>query len=646
MIIKNKVLTLLVSLLFTGFTLQACFDYDTPGDEFVDKETQIIQPPVISSGKADSINYKINISDKGVKAAYKAIRTQLKSAQTGLYAMRGGKEGGAPEAHAYQILYALGPDCYAQYSCVTHNNFPYTKDGILRSTYDVSKAFNGGPGGGFAAAKLNIAPALNIAEIDSLPELKALYLIFYNYAAIENADLFGPFPYIDHKNLKEKSPFKYNDLRTIYYKAKENIDSAINCLKYYAGTHKEMVKNQNGTIEEKEVPNRSPLYKKTVYRAIDGQIPLLKLGELKKENLDIWIHFANSLKLRMAIHLTEVEPETAKKWAEEAVESGVIENTNEEVAAFVTVSGKDHPLVEMAGWRDNVITASFLSLLQSLNHPYLTYLFTKNEIDIENTGHHPASSAPDITKVATAFVGMRAGATPGEGQAPASNPYAGFTAVNKQYIIDKKPPLYFMKLSEVYFLRAEGALRGWNMKGTAKEFYEKGIRCAYFEDRSFESEIAYPKLVDEYLKRTQPKEYTYVDPTGKTPDMPSVTKIGVNWDAANGDKAKLLEMIITQKYIASWPYSYEAFVDLRRLGYPKLFPILNVKDGDGTIKEGNPYVQTWDNLIRRIPWAADDPQVKVDIADTGIPALAKDAGTADASDTQMQRLWWDKGSRK
>ena len=122
--------------------------------------------------------------------------------------------------------------------------------------------------------------------------------------------------------------------------------------------------------------------------------------------------------------------------------------------------------------------------------------------------------------------------------------------------------------------------------------------------------------------------------------MESVTKIGVKWNDGDAFDTKL-EKIITQKYIASFPYSWEAWVDLRRTGYPKLFPVLNVSDGDGTIEEGDPKVQTRGNIVRRIPWVSDDEQTKKDIENTAIPALARDAGEEDASDTQMQRLWWD-----
>src|SRR5690606_10961516 len=35
-----------------------------------------------------------------------------------------------------------------------------------------------------------------------------------------------------------------------------------------------------------------------------------------------------------------------------------------------------------------------------------------------------------------------------------------------------------IEAAEVYFLRAEGALRGWNMGGTAQELYNEGIRAS------------------------------------------------------------------------------------------------------------------------------------------------------------------------
>ena len=607
---KRSKIFLYSALALSALSLQSCLDYDTPSDEF--QQNQIVEPPVISVGQADEINYMKEISEKGYTAAYRNLRSSLGTGQTAIYAIRGGKEGNLPAAHAYQFQFSLGPDNYVQYSCVPHSDFPYS-NAELKSTYHLSKGFNGGPGGGFTLARQCLAPILNNGELDSIPELKAAYLLIYNYAAIENADLFGPLPYNDFKADKEESPFTYDDVRTVYYSAEANIDTCINAFRHFT--------------------ERPDWYKTKVIKNIfSSKLPLLNDPDiLTSEGLEPWARFANSLKLRMAMHLTKIEPETAKKWAEEAVKDGVIEDTNHEFALYPFGSGFDHPLTQISEWGDSRLSASFASMLISLGHPYVKYLFKTNTEDIAKVGTN--GSAPAITKAGTAIVGMRDGTVPGIGQSAGTNSYISFSKLDNEYMNGSFPPCYFMKLSEVCFLRAEGALRGWNMGGSAQQFYEQGIRYANLEARN-SPKNEYKNYIEDYLNVTSPKAYTYVDPTGNTPDIASVTKIGVKWDESLPQETKL-EMIITQKYIANFPYSYESWVDLRRTGYPKLFPVLNPEDGDGSLTSGDSQEYCSGlNIIRRIPWFSDDPQTKSDLEATGIPALG-------GADQQGTRLWWD-----
>ena len=566
------------------------------------------------------IDYKKEISADELKQAIREMRTQLGSALKAVYGMRAVKDYNPSQAYAYQFAYNLGPDCYVQYFCVPHSDFPYSNF-TLRSTYDLCKGCLDGPGVSFRAMKYDMVPTLNAEKIDYMPELKAIYLMLFNYSAIENVDLFGPMPYNDHKNYVEESPFVYDRVKDIYYQAKADLDASIECLKYYKD-------------------NRSATYKSQIGRVIMSRVQLLSSDYADPSDLSVWIRFANSLKLRMAIHMSKVEPATAKQWAEEAVAGGVIENEADEIGLFPSKFGTAHPLVEIMGWNDIVMGASFINLLQNLDHPYMKYLFTKNSIALEKSKQAVSgTSAPAVTPQKSVYVGMRNGVTPGEGSAVDANPYAGYSMLDKIYFAECNPPLYLMKMSEVCFLRAEGALRGWNMGGTAQSFYEQGIRTAYLEDRNSPRK-EYVNYVDDYLKVDASKGIPYVDPQGLTPDMPSVTKIGVKWNEGDSKETKL-EKIITQKYIASFPYSYESWVDLRRTGYPKLFPILNTEHSDGTIKPGDPKVQTADNIMRRIPWVPVDPQTKEGINATGIPALSEDTNNKPATDTQMQRLWWD-----
>lgn len=567
-----------------------------------------------------SLNYKRDISADELKQAVKDMRTQLENAQRAISSLRGSSIYGELSAHMYQFQNTLGPDCYVQYFCVPHSDFPYSNF-ELRSTYDLCKGFIGGPSAGFSRMKYDMAPTLNAEKIDYMPEIKAIYLTLFNYAAIENVDLFGPLTYYDYKENFDGLSFVYDRVKDIYYQAKADIDAAIECFKYYKD-------------------HRSEAYKKWIGIATGNYVGLRSSYDIDYSDLSVWIRFANSLKLRMAIHMSKVEPATAKQWAEEAVAGGVIENTTDEIGLFPYLFGVSHPLIEIMGWNDIVMGASFINLLQNLDHPYMKYLFTKNSIALEKSKQAVSgTSASAVTPKGSVYVGMRNGVTPGIGQTADANPYVGYSMLDRTYFAECNPPLYLMKVSEVNFLRAEGALRGWNMGGTAQSFYEQGIRTAYLEDRNSPRK-EYVNYIDDYLNVDAPKGISYVDPQGLTPDIPSVTKIGVKWNEGDSKETKL-EKIITQKYIASFPYSYESWVDLRRTGYPKLFPILNTEHSDGTIKPGDPKVQTADNIMRRIPWVSDDPQTKEDIKATGIPALSEDTNNKPATDTQMQRLWWD-----
>jgi hypothetical protein len=65
---------------------------------------------------------------------------------------------------------------------------------------------------------------------------------------------------------------------------------------------------------------------------------------------------------------------------------------------------------------------------------------------------------------------------------------------------------------------------------------------------------------------------------------------------------------------------------MRRTGYPKLFPVLNPQNGDGSLKAGD--------IIRRMPFANTDDASIEDIQNTGLSALG-------GPDLQATRLWWD-----
>ena len=587
-------------MLFASFAMQSCLDFDDPGAEL--GVSQVVTDNTnLNSGRVDSINYRFEPTQEGFNAAKAELDKSyiLQTIPSGTYCLRGGKiQDGVvykPAAHAYQRQYCLGPDLYAQYFTVPHKKFMY---GSLTSTYNISAEFNGGPLGAYTMAKNVFIPVLHHPMIDSIPEIKAIVLLFYCLSAQENADLSGPYTYFEDKQ-NSQAPSTYNTVEEIYKGIKANLDTIVECLKYYEA-------------------NRPDWYKAEI-QAILSKFDLTRSWDTGDYSMNPYIKLANSLKLRMAMRLSKVENATAKAWAEEAVASGVIDSKDDQMGFFQSYDAIGHPLVQTQGWGDIRLSASFESLLMSLNHPYTKTLFKTNNNKIVNRNDK------SILEANTRICGIRSGVYVGTGQEYSENQYQAYSTFDTDVMTEA--PLYFIKWSEVDFLRAEGALRGWNMGESAQFYYERGIRNADLVEpwvADFFPEM-YANYVEDYMAQTVPVEYTNVDPIGDGEPWESVTKIGVAWNEGDDNETKL-EKIITQKYIALFPLSTEAWAEMRRTGYPKVFDVQNPDDGDGSLFLGD--------IIRRIPWVPTDPAGKEMVKNSGLKALGGD-------DEQATRLWWD-----
>lgn len=587
---KKTILTAFCAMLAAA-SLHSCLDFDMPTDTFTGGQTDL--DPVVYRGKADSIDYRKVISEQGFNDAMSDLQQYFAQMKTAQYYLRGGKDGQTPGPHQYQYVYNITVDNYAGYMVVPHN-FSHGGGGLLNSTYAYNQDYCDGPYGAFLSIKNNIANMINHPTIDSIPELKAIGLLIFDYSAQEMVDLYGSIPYIDHKSNKESNPFTFNKMADIYASIVDNLDTINACLKHF--------------------DSRPDWYKAGV-QSILGQYDVMT----QDKSVASWCRLANSLKLRMAMHTVKVQPSVAQKWAEEAVQAGVVETTAQELLLDPMVMGYTNPLFEIANnWGDTRLNASFESLLASLKHPYLEYVFDKNSNIVVNS-----SDPNDIMQANTRIMGLRAGIRMIPGQAYKDNFRIAYSSIKNNGEM-ANAPLYLMKVSEVEFLRAEGALRGWNMGGSAQQFYEQGIRNAQVEHRLMST--YYPNAVDEYMSLEAPVAYKYVDQYDHSYDAESVTTIGVKWNEGDSQETKL-EKIITQKYIAAFPYSYESWNDMRRTGYPKQFEVLNVEDGDGSLVQGD--------IIRKIPLPGRDTSVGMsDITASGIEALG-------GSDTQGTRVWWD-----
>ncbi len=346
------------------------------------------------------------------------------------------------------------------------------------------------------------------------------------------------------------------------------------------------------------------------------------------KKISSWIRFANSLKLRMAMNVVKAEPELARKWAEEAVAAGVVDEASQQIRLAPIELGFVNPLLMISNtWNDTRLNASLETILKSYNHPMLEFLFSKNSDPIISDDDNK------ITPAESMIVGLRSGISMMSGQSYDVNFRTAYSGIRETIV---EMPLFIIRLAEMDFLRAEGALRGWNMGGSAEQFYNRGIQEAfegtnlkdfnedYTEEIIFDKAV-YPQALAGYMALEKAKDIVYVDPAYKAHNAQSLVAVGVKWNEGDNDETKL-EKIMTQKYIAFFPYSFGAWNDLRRTGYPRIFPVLPEDTGDGSLSAGE--------IIRRIPFSASDEATKQDIATSGLKAIG-------GPDLQATRIWWD-----
>lgn len=313
-----------------------------------------------------------------------------------------------------------------------------------------------------------------------------------------------------------------------------------------------------------------------------------------------WVRFANSLRLRLAIRISKVDPAKAKTEGEKALaqSEGLISTNDEGLFVNGTLA---HPLsVIDNSWGDVRMNASMESILTGFGDTRIESLFNESP------------EYPGEYKGVRGGLPLQAGYSDELAQKAA---YVNFSNMNDAV---KTPRVQLMTAAEVYFLKAEAALRGWVGAGDAQANYEMGISTS-FDQYGASGSAA-------YIADTTSTPADYVDPVNAANSINAMSTITIAWDAADTNEMKL-EKIITQKWIAMFPEGQEAWSEYRRTGYPKIFPVVSNQSG-GTIDTN---IQ-----IRRIPFV--DSELSTNAA--GVADAVTKLGGSDNGGT---RLWWDTG---
>lgn len=319
---------------------------------------------------------------------------------------------------------------------------------------------------------------------------------------------------------------------------------------------------------------------------------------LNCQSISGWIKFANSLRLRLAIRISNVDKATAAAEAKKALDNpyGVLEKANETVQ--VSGHGYTNPLYGVAGWGEVYMGASMASVLNGYHDPRLPKWFKKATLE----GHTDE------------YIGVPQGVFMQEGD---PNYYSSYSQFND--VSGGETPAILMSAAEVWFLRAEAALRGYTNE-SVKTCYETGVQTSFTQWGAGDA--------SDYLANDSdvPVSYKEYVPASGGKDMAPLITITTKWDEASSNEVKL-ERIITQKWLACFPESYEAWSEQRRTGYPRLFKVQTNNSG-GTIST--------DEMIRRLPFSVDDAEKD--------PAQYEHLKSAlGGPDNGGTRLWWDTG---
>jgi len=314
--------------------------------------------------------------------------------------------------------------------------------------------------------------SLSAAEIKNRKAIDEILIVYSYYHLLSS---FGNIPYDEALNIDNPQP-KYDDASTVYGKIITRLNDALAGLDNTANGY--------------------------------GSADLILNGDI-----DAWIRFANSLKLKMGMLIIDSDPATATTLITAAAPNVVSSNEENLKMNYLAAPPNTNPVWEdliQSGRHDFVAAKPFIDSLSTYNDPRLPFFFNK-----------------DITTGAS-YIGQ----TPGT-----SANYNNFSAPSTK-LSDPQFPHTFFSYAEMEFYKAEAVERGIAVGGTAAEHYNNAVTASVTEWGGTPAEAA------AYL--AQPS---------------------VNYSTAPGNYKQKIGL---QSWFALYNRGYDAWTQWRRLDYPVL----------------------------------------------------------------------------
>ena len=419
---------------------------------------------------------------------------------------------------------------------------------------------------------------------------------------------------------------------------------------------------ENAPYDKQELIYKDMLKElKEAAAGLSGSNPKQQPGQdyVYYDDISKWKKFANSLRLRLAMRITQADAATAKQNAEEAIAGGIMTDPSD--ACLVSSSdvafgwGNAYQYTYYYGWGSEGMSRSMENLLTGLGgQPFAnppagaifddpgfslaavenTYDPNKNKfkigvpskVDPRGPIYFEPSTVASGASTAAVIAGSPGATVNTTGRWHGTPAGLSSTAAGKQqYSISNQArmgsrflvpdrPYEVMTYHEVCFLVAEAAQRGWTVGGgNTKQWYEKGITA------SMKWHGVPDATITAYLASNDENTYgTTVNFTfnsgktflGKTVDDP-------------------MSKIITQKYIGIFPDGgWEAWADHRRLHLPVLIPFAAPDPTAVTASDGGP-----GNFVKRITYPSKEA--------LNNKTFYIQAVSQQGADIESTHVWWD-----
>jgi hypothetical protein len=248
-------------------------------------------------------------------------------------------------------------------------------------------------------------------------------------------------------------------------------------------------------------------------------------------NISNWKRFANTLLLKLAIQISEVEPVLARSVINEVITGNnyITENAQDGNLRFSKETGAQSPVHQWTNvslfQNEMMMSSRFLDRLVALNDPRLDKFFTKPSGTFVARDNGSAATAPAV---------------------------AVRSKLNSYVTGDGEGPVRLITNFQRAFILAEAALV-LGTPGSAQDLHQEGIRASMRLAGLTDADI------DAYFANN-----------------PTVVQLSGSIDQQR-------EQILTQKYIAWTGNGLEAWNDWRRTGYPRLNVSQNAGGIDGQI---------------------------------------------------------------